>query len=92
MFVERLKQARLEAGLTQVEVARQLRRPQSFVSKAETGERRLDIVETDELARIYRKPLDFFLPDEPQMLPVSRLDGGAPAQGRGWTAAVWPTS
>lgn len=40
-----LRQLRRDAGLTQVEVARQLEVPQSFVSKYETGERRLDVVE-----------------------------------------------
>jgi transcriptional regulator with XRE-family HTH domain len=61
LFLARLKQARVEAGLTQSDVARHLRRPQSFVSKAESGERRLDLVEVDELARLYHQPLDFFL-------------------------------
>jgi transcriptional regulator with XRE-family HTH domain len=51
----------VEAGLTQVEVANRLERPQSFVSKIESGERRVDVVELSELARIYRRPLDFFL-------------------------------
>lgn len=37
--------ARHSAKLTQVEVAEQLDRPQSFVSKYESGERRLDVVE-----------------------------------------------
>jgi transcriptional regulator with XRE-family HTH domain len=37
--------ARKSAGLTQVELAERLRRPQSFVSKYERGERRLDVVE-----------------------------------------------
>ena len=41
-----LRQVRLEAGLTQAGVAAKLGRPQSFVSKYETGERRLDFVET----------------------------------------------
>lgn len=40
-----LRQARLEAGLRQEEVARRLGQPQSFVSKYESGERRLDIAE-----------------------------------------------
>jgi transcriptional regulator with XRE-family HTH domain len=61
LFLERLKRARIEAGLTQSDVARHLRRPQSFVSKAESGERRLDLVEVDELARLYHHPLEFFL-------------------------------
>jgi transcriptional regulator with XRE-family HTH domain len=51
----------MEAALTQVEVANRIRRPQSFVSKVESGERRIDAVELNELARVYRKPLDFFL-------------------------------
>lgn len=51
----------MEAALTQVEVANQIQRPQSFVSKIESGERRIDVVELSELARVYRKPLDFFL-------------------------------
>jgi transcriptional regulator with XRE-family HTH domain len=49
-FLGRLKQARVEAALTQVEVAKKLDRPQSFVSKIESGERRVDIVELNELA------------------------------------------
>jgi len=37
--------ARKTAGLTQTELADQLARPQSYVSKYERGERRLDVVE-----------------------------------------------
>lgn len=40
-----LKAARERAGLTQVELATRLGRPQSFVAKYERGERRLDVVE-----------------------------------------------
>jgi transcriptional regulator with XRE-family HTH domain len=40
-----LKEARLNAGITQVELARRLGLTQSFLSKIERGERRLDIVE-----------------------------------------------
>ena len=61
-FLERLLRARVEAGLTQIEVARRLHRPQSYVSKCESGERRVDVVELAEFAEVYRKPLDFFLP------------------------------
>jgi transcriptional regulator with XRE-family HTH domain len=37
--------ARKQAGLTQHELARRLKRPQSFVAKYEGGERRIDVVE-----------------------------------------------
>ena len=37
--------ARADAGLTQVEVAAKLKKPQSFVSKYESGERNVDVVE-----------------------------------------------
>jgi transcriptional regulator with XRE-family HTH domain len=40
-----LVEARNAAGLTQVGLAERLRRPQSFVSKYERGERRLDLIE-----------------------------------------------
>lgn len=61
VFLERLRQARHDAHLTQVEVARSLRRPQSFVSKCESGERRVDFVELQEFVRLYGKPLNFFI-------------------------------
>ena len=59
-FLNKLRQARLEAGLTQVQVAERLGKPQSFVSKAESGERRIDFVELQMLARVYRKHLSYF--------------------------------
>ncbi|GAB3569937.1 helix-turn-helix transcriptional regulator [Amycolatopsis endophytica] len=45
-----LRELRQEAGLTQVQVAERLGVPQSFVSKYETGERRLDVVELRHIA------------------------------------------
>ncbi len=44
-FLVSLVGARKEAGLTQKDVASRLRRAQSFVSKCESGERRVDVGE-----------------------------------------------
>ena len=46
IFRDLLKELRLAKDLTQTQVAARLRLPQSYVSKYETGERRLDFVET----------------------------------------------
>ena len=48
---EQFIQARKSAGFTQVELAELLRRPQSFVSKYERGERKLDVIEFCEVCR-----------------------------------------
>jgi len=49
---EELKAARLRANLRQVEVAALLKKPQSYVAKVESGERRIDFVETLELCAV----------------------------------------
>lgn len=59
-FRKRLKRARTEAGLTQVEAAEQLKKPQSFVSKSESGERRVDVIELEAFASAYGKSVLFF--------------------------------
>ena len=42
---QRLKEARLDAGLRQVDLAETLGKPQSFVAKIESGERKIDFIE-----------------------------------------------
>ena len=59
-FLGRLKKARLSAGLTQVEAATKLKKPQSFVSKSEAGERRVDAIELEDFAKVYGRPISFF--------------------------------
>jgi transcriptional regulator with XRE-family HTH domain len=49
-FRKLLAEARKGAGLTQSELSSRLQRPQSFVSKYERGERRLDVVEFGDVA------------------------------------------
>ena len=44
-IIERLKKARIEADLSQQAVADKLGKPQSYISKIESGERRLDVAE-----------------------------------------------
>ena len=61
VFVDRLKKARLEAGLTQVEVAKKLGRPQSHVSNVESGQQRVDVIELKRFAKLYGKDTNYFL-------------------------------
>ncbi len=51
---ELLVAARRKAGLTQLEVARRLKRPQSFVAKYEAGECRLDLIEFVEVSNVLK--------------------------------------
>jgi transcriptional regulator with XRE-family HTH domain len=60
-FALKLKNARLEAGLTQVEASKKLKRPQSYISKAEAGEQRLDVVELQKFAKLYNKNINYFI-------------------------------
>jgi transcriptional regulator with XRE-family HTH domain len=60
-LVTKLRQARLDAGLTQTQAGEMLGVDQTFISKCESGERRIDAIELQEFARIYRKPFSYFL-------------------------------
>lgn len=50
-FLDMLVEARKNAGITQVELAKRLNRPQPFVSYFERGERRIDVIEFFAIAR-----------------------------------------
>jgi len=63
-FTKKLHQARLDAGLTQIEVAGHFGKHQSFVSKCESGERRVDFIELEIFAKLYSKSLSYFATDE----------------------------
>jgi transcriptional regulator with XRE-family HTH domain len=60
-FVERLRKARVQAGLTQVEVAKRINRPQSHISNIESGQQRVDVVELQRFAKLYGKRISYFL-------------------------------
>ena len=60
-LLKALRSARLEAGMKQADVARKLDRPQSFISKVESGERRVDVIELAELCRLYNQKLVTFI-------------------------------
>lgn len=59
-LAQRLREARQRAGLTQVDVAERLGWPQSFVSKLENAERRIDFFVVEDLAAIYGRSLTYF--------------------------------
>ena len=48
LFRQAIRDLRLASGLTQAEVADKLGKPQSYVSKLESGDRSLDYIETRE--------------------------------------------
>jgi transcriptional regulator with XRE-family HTH domain len=56
-----LRQVRTDAGFTQIELADKLRRPQSFVSKYESGERRLDLIELRQICETLKISLADFV-------------------------------
>ncbi|MCC7003629.1 MAG: helix-turn-helix transcriptional regulator [Gemmatimonadaceae bacterium] len=64
-FLTRLIQAREDAGLKQEEAAKLFGQDQPWMSKVERGVRRLDVIELSKLARLYKKPARYFVPEFP---------------------------
>jgi transcriptional regulator with XRE-family HTH domain len=60
-FIEKLRKAREEAGLSQVQVAKKLKRPQSHISNIETGQQRVDVIELQRFAKMYNKDITYFV-------------------------------
>jgi len=60
-LLEKLRSARLEAGLTQVEASKKLKKPQSYLSKIERGERKVEAIELGDFAKIYNKDINYFI-------------------------------
>lgn len=60
IFLDLLKELRAQASLTQEDIATALGETQSFVSKCERGERRIDIVELRQFCQVIGIPLAEF--------------------------------
>ncbi|MDD5546302.1 MAG: helix-turn-helix transcriptional regulator [Candidatus Omnitrophica bacterium] len=61
ILVKKLIEARKSRKLKQEDVAKLLGRTQSYVSKIEAGQRRVDLIQLKEFAKIYRKNINYFL-------------------------------
>jgi transcriptional regulator with XRE-family HTH domain len=60
-IVKQLIKARKNVGLRQADVAKRVGRTQSYISKIEAGQCRIDVVQLKELAEIYKKRLNYFI-------------------------------
>lgn len=74
VFRSLLVNARAAAGLTQVQVAERLKKPQSYVSKYERGERRLDFSEFVQLAEILKIDISDFVEGYRGALAAARIE------------------
>lgn len=61
ILVKKMRQSRIDAGLDQISVAKKLGKSQSYISKIESGQRRIDILQLKAFSIIYKKDLEFFL-------------------------------
>lgn len=61
LIAEKLKKARIESSLTQKYVAEKIKRPQSYISKVERAEQRVDVIELKLFAGLYKKDINYFL-------------------------------
>lgn len=56
----KLEEARKKSGLKQTEVAEKLEKPQSYVSKIESGERKISFTDLEDLSKVYSVPITYF--------------------------------
>lgn len=61
VFIKRLKKARQDAGLTQVQAAEKIGSSQAYISKVENGQLRVDVLELKRFAKLYGKSAVYFL-------------------------------
>lgn len=60
-LVQRLKKARIGVGLGQKEAGEKIGKSQSYISKIESGQRRIDIIQLKFFAKAYGKNIEFFI-------------------------------
>jgi len=60
-LVQKLIEARENKKLRQEDVAKLLGRTQSYISKIEAGQRRIDLIQLKEFAKTYKKSLGYFI-------------------------------
>ena len=61
VFIKRLKNARIDAGLTQVQAAKKLKATQAYISKVEKGQLRVDVAQLKSFAKVYGKNVNYFI-------------------------------
>jgi transcriptional regulator with XRE-family HTH domain len=71
-LVARLRSAREQSGISQTQLAARLGKPQSYISKVENGEKRLDIIETMTLCIALNIGLEQLLPNDFKRLLKNR--------------------
>ncbi len=74
--VDLLREIRSESGVTQVELARLLDQSQSFVSKYERGDRRLDVIQLRTVCETLDSSLAVFVDRLEQKLSTKKRKGG----------------
>ena len=60
-IIEKLKKARHDVGLDQFETTKKLGKSQSYLSKIESGQRKIDVIQLKKFAKIYNKDINYFL-------------------------------
>jgi transcriptional regulator with XRE-family HTH domain len=60
-LVSLLREMRIEAGLTQVDLAARIEKDQAYVSRYESGQRRLDVLEVREICQAIGITLEEFV-------------------------------
>lgn len=60
-LIDKLRKAREDAKLDQDKAGKLLNKTQSYISKIESGQRKIDVIQLKEFAKIYKKDINFFI-------------------------------